>query len=71
VVPHHILQNKGEKKNVGDVVGFMARKIVLIFLGLPPTISTLANHVLITRIIVMTLTIILHHILSFNKFKPK
>jgi hypothetical protein len=27
--------------------------------------------VLITRIIVMTLTIILHHILSFNKFKPK
>ncbi len=70
VVPHHILQNRGEKRNVGDV-GFITRNIILILFGLPPTISTLANHVFITRFIITTLTITLHFILNFNKFNPK
>jgi hypothetical protein len=70
VVPHHILQNRGEKRNVGNV-GFITRNIILILFGLPPTISTLANHVFITRFIITTLTITLHFILNFNKFNPK
>jgi hypothetical protein len=71
VVLHHILRNKGERRNVGDVVGLITRGIVLIHLGLPPTIPTLANLMFITRFMVMTLTIALHCILSFDKFTPR
>ncbi len=65
------MQNKGERRNVGDVVGFITRRIVLIHLGLPPTIPTLTNLVFIARFMVMTSTIVSHCILSFNKFSPK
>jgi len=68
VVPCHILCNKRERRNVGDVVGLITRGIVLIHLGLPPTIPTLANLMFITRFMVMTSTIALHCILNFDKF---
>jgi len=37
--PHHILLNKGHKTNVGGVVGFHWKKILLIHhMPLPPTL---------------------------------
>jgi hypothetical protein len=71
VVFHHILQNNGERRNVGDVVGLITRGIVLIHLGLPPTIPTLTNLVFIARFMVMTLTIALHCIMNFDKLNPR
>jgi hypothetical protein len=58
VVLHHILWKKGERRNGGDVVGFIKRGIILIHLGLPPTIPTLADLMFITRFMVMTSTLL-------------
>jgi len=71
VVHHHVLQNKKERRKIGDVVGFLTRRIVLIHLDLPLAIPILANLMLIARFMVMTLTISLHCILNFDKFSPK
>jgi hypothetical protein len=45
VHPHDILLSKEERENVGDVVGFVEKKIVLIHLKSPPPILTLVNYV--------------------------
>jgi hypothetical protein len=60
-----------ENKDVRDVVGLIIRGIVLILLNLPPKIPTPSNLVLIARFTVMTLTIALHCILSFDKLNPR
>jgi hypothetical protein len=50
---HHILSSREEKKNVGDVVGFIERVIVLIHLKPPPPTLNLTNHVPIIKFMVM------------------
>lgn len=52
-------------------MGLITRGIVLIHLGLPPTIPTLANLVFIARFMVMTSTIALHCTLNFDKLSPR
>ncbi len=71
VVLHHILQNRGQRTNVGDVVGFITRGIVLIPFGVPFTIPTPTSLVLITRFMVMTWTITLHCTLGFNRLNSQ
>jgi hypothetical protein len=43
--PHHILLSKEERENVGDVVGFVEKKIALIHLKSSPPTLTLVNYV--------------------------
>jgi hypothetical protein len=50
VHPHHILLNREEKKNVGDVVGFIERMIALIHLK--PTLN-FTNNVPIIKFMAM------------------
>jgi hypothetical protein len=49
VHPHHILLNKEERKNVGDVVGSVEKRIALIHLKSPPPTLTLVNYVPILK----------------------
>jgi hypothetical protein len=49
VYPHHILLSKEERKNVGDVMGFVEKKITLIHLKSPPPTLTLINFVPILK----------------------
>jgi hypothetical protein len=49
VHPHHILLSKEERKNVGDVVGFVEKTIALIHFKSPPPTLTLVNYVSILK----------------------
>ncbi len=71
VVVCHIMWNQGERINVWDVVGLVWKKIALILIKPLPSIFTPINLILITRFMVMMLTIISHYILSFNKTNHK
>ncbi len=65
--PHYILLNKEEKTNVGNVVGFIKRDIVLVHLKPWPPTLTLINHVPIA-IHMSTMQIITSNcIQSYNK----
>jgi len=71
MVPCHILQNKGEKTNVEDVMGLIKKMINLIlFKPLPPNLIPI-TFVLTIRFKVMTQTIGLQYTLNFNKANPK
>jgi hypothetical protein len=60
-----------ENRDVGDVVALITKGIVLIPLNLPPTTPTPSNLVFIARFMVMTSTVALHCILSFDKLNPR
>jgi len=47
--PHHILLSNEERKNVGDVVGFVEKRIALIHPKSPPPTLTLVDYVPILK----------------------
>jgi hypothetical protein len=49
VSKHHIPMSKGDKKNVGDVVGLIIKKIAFIHFKPPHPTLTLAKHVPIVK----------------------
>jgi len=65
----YFVEQRGEEK-CWKCGGLITRGIILIHLGLPPTIPTLVNLMFITRFMVMTSTIALHYILNFDKLSP-
>jgi hypothetical protein len=71
VVAHHILLNRGERKNVGDLVGLIEKKIALIFFKpLPPTLIP-TNLVISTWFMILMWTCASNYIWSSNWAIPR